>query len=285
MRYTYSVTAVLVAAVVRTALSEPSNTLDTASLSIGVKEWPSITNGVVFIDGMYIPPPYVVSRREGELFLNGLHLDWVMKWPPKEERQTPIPKVDPIMPSSITEKSTKYDPDYIRYMSDKQAYIFAKYGQEKGMDLMVEAYKQLPIVVDAVRDSDSKRSIFVKWKSGAESHIDHVAPEVKRDNLTRAQAEQYVDRMAEIYVRGLGDNNYFLLGSSGGQRGTKEAFGRTLVPLADAMRAAKDEAEFLSIMQTNQPVGGLSEKTLRSFYKYKAEVPKWEPRLRGYDSK
>jgi len=282
MRHKQSLTTAFIVAVIRMAWAEPSNTLDAEGLSIGEKEWPPVTNGLVFIDGKYIPPPFVVSRREGEIFLNGLHLDWVMQWPPKQEYQTPIPKTEPIMPASITEKTTKYDQDYIKYMSDKQAYLFAKYGQEKGMDMLVETYKKLPIVADAARDPDSKRSICVKWKSGKLSHIDHIAPARKKDNLTRGQAEQFIDRMTEIYVRGLGDNNYFLFGATGGQRGTKDAFGRTLAPLADAMRVAKDEAEFLLIMKTNQPPGGISEKGLRQFYKHKDDLPKWEPRIRDF---
>ena len=280
MRYKQSLAAAFIVGVIRTAWSGPSNTLDTADLSIGEKAWLPVTNGLVFIDGKYISPPYVVSRREGEIFLNGLHLDWVMQWPPRKKREPVIPTEEPVVPTSITTTTTEYDKDYISYIYYMRQYLMAKFGKQKGVEMMVDVYQKLPCIRDAKIDPEKNDCIIVTWVTGEKNFISQVPPQRGQDNLTVSQAAQFVDRISEIYVRGLGDNNYFLVGAAGGQRGTKDAFGRTLAPLADAMRAAKDEAEFLSIMKTNQPVGGMSEAAFRAFYKHKDELPKWEHRIR-----
>ena len=253
-----------------------------ADLSIGERVWPPVETGLVFIDGEYIPPPYVVSRREGEIFLNGRHLDWVTRWPPpKEVPPASAPETEPVMPTSITEKTTKYDKDYVRYISHMRAYLLAKYGQEKGIEMMVDVYRGIPCVLTAEQDKDDRTMINLKWKSGDESHINEVPFTRKRDNITKEQAVKWIDDMTEIYVRALGNNNYFMLGATVGRRGTQETFERTLVPLATNLKIAKDEADFLSIMKTNQPVGGMSEAAFRAFYKHKDGLPKWEPRIRN----
>ena len=69
------------------------------------------------------------------------------------------------------------------------------------------------------------------------------------------------------------------------QTGTPLGARQTFLPLADAMRATENEADFLAVMKTNQPVGGMSEKTFRSFYKHKDEMPEWESRIRSLEHK
>jgi|GEM_PF-3972491 len=247
-------------------------------VSLGERSWLPVTNGLVFIDGEYIAPPYIISRVESSVYLNGRYLESPVPWPPKKAYNMPVPENDPVMPSSITENTTKYDKEYIQYISEKRAYLFSKYGQEKGIDMMVKVYRGLPIVLDAEREPDSPWTIHVKWKSGEESHIGQVPH--KRNDLTKEQADEMLTRFCEIYAHGLENNNYFMLGSTMGRRGTPESFARTLVPLANAMRTAKDEAEFLAIMKTNQPPGGMSEAAFRAFYRHRDDLPKWEPRVR-----
>lgn len=267
---------------VRMAWSGQSNDLDTACLSIGERMWAPIETGLVFIDGEYISPPYVISRREGEIFLNGRHMDWVTQWPPtKEKPPVPPPKEDPVMPVSITEKTTEYDKDYVQFVSDKRHYLFSNFGQDKGVDMMVDVYKGLPCVATARRESSPQGVIIVVWKSGEESHINLIPPTRKRDHITKEQAIKWIDDMTEIYVRALRENDYFMLGATVGRRGRQETFERTLVPLATNLKIAKDEADFLSIMKTNQPVGGMSEAAFRAFYKHKDDLPKWEPKIRN----
>ncbi len=88
-----------------------------------------------------------------------------------------------------------------------------------------------------------------------------------------------MDYNCDIYVRGLGSNHCFMFGNMT-RRTSTAGFRKTLLPLADAMRTAKDETDFLAIMKTNQPPGGMSEAAFRAFYRHRDDLPKWEPRVR-----
>lgn len=259
----------------------------TNDLSIGERKWAPISSGVLFVDGRYIPPPYVVSRKEGDVFVNGHDIAWALQWPPKKRMPPPPPpETEPVMPTSITKQTTRYDKDYLTYISNVRQFLFAKFGSEKGIDLMVDVYRRLPCIKTAVRDVTSPNTIEVVWADGSRGGIIQVPPKRKEIDLTKEQAESFIDKTAEIFVKGLSNGDYYMLEGGGPSRsglwgGAQQIF----LPLAAAMRGAKDEADFLAIMKTNQPPGGMSEKTLRSFYKYKDEVPEWERRLRGCDGK
>jgi len=271
---------VAAAATVRAGVPDSGGTND---LSIGERVWPPISNGVLFVDGRYIPPPYVVSRKEGDVFVNEHGIAWVFQWPPKKtSAPPPPPEHEPLMPTCITETTTKFDPEYINFVSSCRHYFFSKFGEDKGIDEMVGVYNKLPCILDAKRASnDNKTTIIVKWKTGETSRIRLVPPHRKDIDLTKEQAENHIDKTAELFVRGLMRNKYYIVeGRSPSRSGNPEGAKQTFLPLAEAMRTAKDEAEYLAIMVTNQPPGGMSEKMLRSFYKYKDEVPKWEPRVR-----
>jgi len=267
-------------------LSAGSSVGQEPDLSLGTRTWPAVSNGLVFVEGEFLPPPYVVSRIGNGIYINGRHIESPLPWHTQnmQEARPDVFLTDPVVPETITEKTTQYDKDFIRYIHEKRRYLFHEYGQEEGMNLMVDAYKSLPCIVSATRDAESPNTISVKWRSGRVSHIGQVPLMRKPVDITPDQAVKLLDGVCEIYAEGLKATNYFMFGSAK-RRGTQESFARTLEPLANALRSAKDEADFLSVMKTNQPPGGMSEKTLRSFYKYKDEVPEWERRLRGCDDK
>ena len=153
--------------------------------------------------------------------------------------------------------------------------------------MMVDVYKKMPCIRDAKLDPDNPNCIILTWASGEQGYNSQLPPPRRKEiDLTKEQAESFIDKTAEIFVKGLSNGDYYMLEGGGPSRsglwgGAQQIF----LPLAAAMRGAKDEADFLAIMKTNQPPGGMSEKTLRSFYKYKDEVPEWERRLRGCDDK
>ena len=96
----------------------------TNDLSIGERKWAPISSGVLFVDGRYIPPPYVVSRKEGDVFVNGHDIAWALQWPPKKRMPPPPPPVgEPVLPASITEKTTKFDKDFIGYVHYMRQYL------------------------------------------------------------------------------------------------------------------------------------------------------------------
>ena len=146
--------------------------------------------------------------------------------------------------------------------------------------MMANIYRDLPCVKEAKLDPHDPRRVTLIWIDGEQYNISPPPPRAEL-NITKEKAAKIIDGVAEIYVRCLSNGDYYMVeGKSSSRTGLKSGVRGTFLPLAEAMCAAKNEAEYLAIMTTNQPSGGMSEKTLRSFYKHKDEVPKWEPRLR-----
>ena len=282
-----TVTLIVVAAVaVAQAQDGGQNTND---LSIGERVWPPVSNGLVFVDGKFIPPPYTVSRREGDILVNGQHVMAVIRWPPvKIPPPPPPPETEPVMPASITEKTTRFNKDYIDYISVIRAYLIAKHGKQKGIEMMVDVYRKLPCVRDAKLATDEEDCIVIVWTATGkeESFRQMSSPRRTDDNMTKEQAQECIDHYAEMHVNRLGRGSYHMIEGGGPSRtGSSEGAKRTFLPLADALRATESEEDFLAVMKTNQPVGRMSERTFRSFYRHKDERSAWEAHIRSLDPK
>ena len=278
---------VLIAATASTGARAQDGGQGTDDLSIGERAWPPVSNGIIFIDGKYLPPPYTISRREGCVFVNGQGFDYLLQWPPvKTPLPPPPPENEPIMPASITEKTTRFDKDFTTYIADTKAYLMAKHGQEKGIEMMVDVYRKLPCIKTAQRPEDSANTIKVVWMDGSKGSITQVPPRRKDDNYTKDEAERIIDKLTGNVVHGLDSGDYYMM-QNGVEIGTGTTVGarRVFLPLADAMLATESEEDFLAVMKTNQPPGGISEKTLRSFYKHKDEMPAWEARIHALEYK
>ena len=278
---------IVIAATVEARAQDGGTGMVTDDLSIGERVWPPVSNGIIFIDGKYLPPPYIVSRREGCVFVNEQGFDYLLQWPPiKTPPPPPPPETEPVMPESITEKTTKYDKEFATYISNTRSYLMAKHGQEKGIEMMVDVYRKLPCVKAAQREKEDSHSIKVIWMDGEKSSITQVRPRRKDDNYTKEQAERIIDKLTGNVVHGLGSGDYYMM-QSGVRIGTGTMVGakKVFLPIADAMHATENEEDFLAVMKTNQPPGGISEKTLRSFYKHKDEMPAWEARIRALEYK
>lgn len=255
---------------------------EVADKKLEQRTWPAVSNGLVFVEGEFLSPPYIVSRVRNAIYINGRHIDSPGLWPcesKKENLQGSSPLRNPNIPMEISEKTTMYDDIFIRYIYEKRQYLFATYGQEKGIDMMVGVYSNLPCVKNASRDTERNSTINVTWKSGKVTHINQIRHSRSQDNGTPEQAAKMFDDICEIYSRGLDLNDYFIFGST--QRtGTQDGYGQFLVPIAEALKTSKDEEAFVAVMTNKFPmVTGFSEKAFRSFYKYKDKLPQWEPLL------
>lgn len=261
--------------------AETQTSSGTNDLAIGERIWPPVSNGVIFISGKYLPPPYIISRREGTAFVNGIYLAFMFPWPPKKQNDTIIPKEKPLIPNSISEKTTVYDKDYIEYIYYVRQYLIAKYPKHKVVEMMADVYRQLPCVRDVKFDSDDDNYIIVTWVTGEKRRDNQFPVSVrhKDNNMTKEQMRKIIDKVTETYVKGLENNYYYLEGAGGGRMGTFEGFKGTFKPLVAALHAAKDEDEFLFIVKTNNPPQGLSEEWFRMFYRDKDNLTKWEWKL------
>jgi len=267
-------------------LSAGSSVGQEPDLSPGTKDWPAVSNGLVFVEGEFLPPPYVVSRIGNGIYINGRHIESPLPWSPLKPKpaQTATNTVNPTIPEAITKLTTQFDSEFINYINAKKAFLLSKHDKHEVLEMLIKAYKELPCIADAYHEPNTESTIILVWQNGRKEGVNEFPPTRKPVDITPDQAVKLLDGVCEIYAEGLKATNYFMFGSAK-RRGTQKSFARTLEPLANALRSAKDEADFLSMMKTNQPPGGMSEKALRSFYKYKDEVPEWERRLRGCDGK
>ena len=245
------------------------------------RTWPAVSNGLVFVEGEFVPPPYVVSRVRNAIYINGQHVGTPGGWPTVNKQDvampTPTPE-NPTIPSEITQKTTMYDDIYIRYIYKKRRYLFATYGQEKGIDMMVDVYKSLFCIQDAKRAIDSN-SIIVTWMSGDLDRVCQVPPRRAPNTGTPEQVAKMFDGICEIYYSGLEFNDYFMFGNVT-RMGTQDGYGQFLAPIADALKTARDEEAFVSVMTNKFPMStGFSAKAFRSFYQHKDKLPQWEPLL------
>jgi hypothetical protein len=276
-------TALAIICTVALSRAQGQNTCtEVQDMKLEQRTWPALSNGLVFVGGEFIPPPYVVSRVKNAIYINGKHVGTPGGWPNVQIQESvnsdAAKPIDPKIPSGITEKTTKYDDVYIRYIYEKRLYLFAVHGQQKGIDMMVDVYKSLPCIKDAKRAIDSN-SIIVTWLSGELDRVTQVRPQRSQDNVTPEKAAKVFDDICEIYYGGLELNDYFLFGTVH-RRGTQDGYGQFLVPIAEALKTAKDEEAFISVMTNKFPmVTGFSEKAFRSFYKHKDKLPQWEPLL------
>ena len=278
---------ILIAAVATTGTLAQGDGQITNDLSIGERAWPPVSNGIIFIDGKYLPPPYTVSRREGNILVNGQHFDFLMAWPPiKIPPPPPPPETEPVMPASITKNTSEYDRELAHYTSAVGDYLRAKHGQEKATEMMVDVYRKLPCVKSAQRRENS-HSIEIVWMNDSKDSIPQTPrPRRAEEKWTKEQAERIIDKLTGNVVHGLGSGDYYMM-QSGVRIGTGTTVGakKVFLPIADAMHATENEEDFLAVMETNQPPGGISEKTLRSFYKHKDEMPTWEARIHALEYK
>jgi hypothetical protein len=118
------------------------------------------------------------------------------------------------------------------------------------------------------------------WVTGKTDRCNEFPPQRAPDNVTPEQAAKVFDDICDIYYSGLELNDYFMFGTVT-RRGTQDGYGQFLVPIAEALKAAKDEEAFISVMTNKFPmVTGFSEKAFRSFYTHKDKLPQWEPLLK-----
>ena len=56
-----------------------------ADSGLGRREWPAVSNGLVFVEGEFLPPPYVVSRIGSGIYINGRHIESPLPCPSESE--------------------------------------------------------------------------------------------------------------------------------------------------------------------------------------------------------
>ncbi len=260
--------------ILETALGNPTNAVQ----SLGVRVFPVVTNGIVFIDGEYIPPPYSIRRDETAIILNERQYFIDDRWPlrPHVPPKPPTPpKERPKMPFGITAQTAFEDVRVSSYEEQMRLYLFDKFGEEKGIDMMVEVYKQMPFITDAKRiDSNSIRL----WVIGRSNEVEFV---VRQRNFQDWGAWMRVKSAEELImsleikalrmVKALSDGRLVMNSGFPLSSGVE-----CLFPIADALRNAGTETEFLERIPDSLRQRGILERDLKNFWKHREQAPVWE---------
>ncbi len=240
-----------------------------------------VTNGIAFIDGEYILPPYTIRRDGGAVVLNGKIFigSRVLPPTPPPPKADIVPETEPELPADITENTEFEERAVQKYLKDKRLYLLKKFGEEAGIERMVGVCQKLPMVDVAKRADKDGINVWVKSDRETPTYV-------RQRNFpdwgakTRMTPEEQIwclEESSRANASILDSGAILMLGVPWRVDGVAMP---TLPSLASALRAAQDEAEFIAIMQTNMPSGGIPEQGLKNFWKHREQAPVWEARAK-----
>ena len=129
----------------------------------------AITNGLLFLNGEYVPPPYMVTRHGVGIYINGHHV-WTFATNPFPELKTWDALEQESMPSVPTGivESTRLDSPLCReYFERASIFLVTKRGADGSIAEFAEAVKTLPNVGEV---TVSNGVLVVMSKSGDERY-------------------------------------------------------------------------------------------------------------------
>lgn len=246
---------------------------ESAIRELGVIEGGAITNGFVFIDGKYIDPPYIVSRRGTGICINGHLVEQPCPWPIPEKSIPVVPLTeDPKMPESITRNTSQYDKELIKYLGDKKAYYRSKYGEQQMVKLMVKVYEELPCVLKAKAGQD-ENYVTVTWADGNTMNHRLILPKRKSTEWTRDSILKRLEKYRANYEDHLNKGGYYFLGAAHGRMTGTIVGAKIILPvLLPALKTSKDAKEVHQRMQEAGLVF-MDERACEAFFTHR-EIPK-----------
>jgi len=255
-----------------------TNAIFAAEQELGVTNGKPVTNGFVFVDGKYLPPPYVVTRRGHTVQINGVVVERPCPWPIPE---TPtVTTEDPQVPPSLTANSSKYETDFVKYLRAKQSYYY-EHLQLTGTNFceaMAKAYAGLPNVERASPDIDPFY-VNVVWRNGGKGRI-RVVPFSRRSHeWTRASLLETLETRRINYETRLEQGDYFCVGAKMSRTtGTTDGALMTLPTLVEILKTSKDAKE---VHQRFQSAGWMNwgEKASEAFFINRSGLADLELRL------
>lgn len=252
-------------------------TSQSAITALGVEIGEPITNGFIFIDGRYIPPPYVVKREGNGVFINERLIRGRIPWP-IVPRTAPRSITDlPVLPETITEKSTQDDRDVIDYLSKTKAYYTQKYGEKEIVKWMTPVYEALPCV-EKVLPMDSV-SIRIIWKDGR-NHDGLVSTLLISTGRPPEEwtPEKIIEEMnfaKELYEKRLKKGDYYFIGTpssnAGRITGTKEGAIDILTPLISILETSQTSEEVFTRFNDLKRIH-LTEGSAQAFFENRDSI-------------
>lgn len=235
---------------------------------LGEKIGKPIQDRIVIIDGVYIRPPYVVSRRGACVYINDV-LWWLdSDWPYVRQKDIAVDPGPPIMEGLTT------DSGFDKYLNKdskegwhgyiKMMYLNKQYAVEKGWprrkvaEELAAYYRQLPCIKEAkVCDNNDEAIMLTQWNGDQIGKDCVVSP---KDIFSGQLPDETLNRMIKEDIEKTMDqektikNNYTTLFLSEGDnyRGwhgmTKEDAIRTLPLIYEILQSERPRAEKLSLL-------------------------------------
>jgi len=222
-----------------------------------------IVSGFVFIDGRYIEPPYVISRKGYSVLINDILVEENLVSPTR----TPVVGlrlVDVMIPEGIDENSDMSDAIVRDYLYKKRAYIQLHSSQEERFALISKSYRDLPCVEKV--DSEGQDSIRVTCKNGSVLTVRLVLPKRRPISLDRNSLLQRYEKEREFYETGLKDHmTFFLFGKDGGGGISGQTGNRVIQGLIDILQSDEPSTVKMNKMSLLFP-------TARTDYRFGAMI-------------
>lgn len=170
----------------------------------------AVHSGFVYDKGRYVEPPYTVTRKGLEVFLNGIIVAGPPpRWPVVELKVDQ----DPGLPEGLTTESTIEDlvqPPNVQHshLTRKQEYLFQHFPEDVAVQKLVEYFAALPFVRDATVSDN--RFYKLTLNNGKEEGI-LIEPPGKGFRGLRAYTEEemlgVMERERDRYERRLEDGD------------------------------------------------------------------------------
>jgi hypothetical protein len=164
-----------------------------------------IRSGFVFFDGLYVEAPYNLESRDLSVWINGIQV-----LEPSQQRTSLVVTEDPGIPEGLTRDHGLDDLRAIKwngtmpYYTAKLAYLWGRYDKEEAQQRMMQYYRSLPCIKEAVRvEGDGVRLTDYRGKTRViDLFIHEWALRSPTEEELRDQAEALTDMFRERLQKG-----------------------------------------------------------------------------------
>lgn len=193
--------------------------------TFGITTGATVESGFVFMDGIYLDSPYVVTRKGVALYINDTLVERPRRWP----IPTPLPgDIDPEMPKSLTRMTSLYDKDLVDYVCRKSAYALKHFDREGEAVFMEQVYRSLPLVKESRLMADA-HTLSVTSYFGESQLISLVRPRRKTIS-SREDVLQALEGMRAHFEGLLKDGDCLFISSSGSRSTLNAQMARSMLP-------------------------------------------------------
>jgi hypothetical protein len=174
-----------------------------------------ITNGFLFVEGEYIELPYIVSKKDRAVCVNGKVL---FDYAPMLREPPVTPRDRPALPVTVNSNSKLFDSDLKKYLRDMELYLISKHTPSEVADLMEQVVTKLPCVKNIKRrDPETSHRVEVTFFNGDIINM-MLFPILRKPAITPATVDWHVSRGCEDYARNLKEGVFFSLSNQGGRK-------------------------------------------------------------------